>query len=496
MHKLNYPLAINLVIAAIICGNLLLLVGFLGLDYDISGVESNVVFTLQNILTENSLLYANPEEVPFTITQYAPLYYMVSDFVMSLAGIEPEADFHIRTVGRLLSITTCFIVALLLFRIVKRQVQIESKLALVLCLGVISFPVPWYYLTRPDVFVALFYLLFLSVTLKYIDKPSILKAIIMGLLAFMAIAAKQSGIFLVGIGGLFFLYNRNFKGLLSAAFGFLVAAFAFSIIYASAGYEATYIIDNIVKGVDNGFGLRSFVDHTLLAFVNMYGAYIFGTVYIFIRIIKEDRYKDKKMQFLLGFAIFLFLFSTITATKKGSTANYYHDFLIATLLIWAFYLKSVRLQISTLWMHRAILFISLTILLVVVVHVKTYTFINFKKWSTSRVELQNINELLADELGPHYFYSNVRQVSLKFPGKVMLPQFDIAECCAYPRDIYNYDELCTLMYNGKLKFLIFDSEAPRNLFGCDVEHNFKPYRIFGRYHVYLNDNNYSKSGGL
>lgn len=479
-------MVINAVIVLIILGNLLLLAGFVGLDYDISGVESNVVFTIQNILTDNSLLYVNPEQIPFTVTQYSPLYYLIADSMISILGIGAENDLAIRIAGRLMSIITCLIVAILFYNIAKRQIGVNSKVALVLSLGIITFPVPWYYLTRPDVLVALTYLLFISTILRYIDKAGFGKAVILGALTFMAISAKQSGIFLIGIGGLFFLYYRDFKGLLGAFTGFLLTGIIFSSLFIWAGYNGTYLLDNIVKGVDNGFSFRSFADHTLLAFGSMYGAYALGTAYIVFKIIKDKSLLDRKMHFMLSFAFFLFLFSTLTATKKGSSANYYHDFLIVTLLIWAYYLNHVTPQISQKWMNRAVLFLGLSVLLTAVVHVKTYTFVNFKKMTEYDNSLAEVNDLVNKELGDSYLYSNVRQVSLKHPGRVMMPQFDIAECCAYPRGIYNYDEFCKLMVSGKLKFLIFDSEAPQSQFGCDLGANYILYKRFGRYHVYIN----------
>ncbi len=472
-------------IVFVILGNLLLLAGFIGLDYDISGVESNVVFTIQNILSDNSLLYANPEKIPFTVTQYSPLYYIVADNVISVFNIDPGNDFLIRIVGRSISIITCLTVAILFFRISKRYIGLNPKIALVLSLGVISFPVPWYYLTRPDVFVALAYLLFILTTLKYIDASGFKKAMLLGVLAFIAIASKQSGIFLVGMGGLFFLYQKDFKGLFASFLGFAIAFICFSLLYVWAGYEATYMLDNIVKGVDNGFGLRSFVDHTLLAFGSMYGAYFLGTMYLVVKIVKEERI-DKKMTFLLTFAFLLFVFSTITAVKKGSTANYYHDFLIATLVIWAYYLKRLTSELSTKTINRAVLFVGLSVLLTVVFHIKTYTFVNFKKIIEEDHHLVQVNNLISSELGSSYIFSNVRQVSLKHPGQVMLPQFDIAECCAYPRGVYNYETLCSLMSSGKIKFLIFDNVAPQSLFGCDIAKHYQPYHKFGKYHVYVN----------
>ncbi len=487
-ERIDYPEVINFLIIITIIGNLLMLPIFVGLDFDIEGVESNVVFTLQSILIDNSTLYNNPENFPFSVTQYSPLYYILADGVLTLFSIDAADDYLIRIVGRSLSVAICLVMAMILYNTAKRDIGANKLLSVSLAIAIIAFPLPWYYLTRPDVLLALFYLLFIKTTFNYINRHSFLSAFLMGGLAVLAFCSKQNGVFLMGIGGLFFLYYKDFKGLLYAFFGFTVCALLFIGVYKWAGYEGEYFLENAFEGVNNGIGIRSFLDHTLLAYFSMFGFYTAATMYIIVKLLKQEEPLDKRLFFLLWFTLFLFVFSTLSAIKKGSAINYYNEFLLSTLLIWAFYMRQIASDVSLKWKQRIIVFILLSALFATTFSMRIYTFVNIKEWLNPEQSLQDVRELIDKEIDDDFLYSNVRQVSLKFPGHVVLPQFDIAECCAFPRGVYDYSELCRLIQNGRVKFLILDSRAPESLYGCNVNSQFELYREFDGYYVYRNIN--------
>lgn len=458
---------------------------FITLNYDIRGAESNVVFTIQNVLRDNSLLYANPEIIPFSITQYSPLYYMLTDAVLTLFDISASNDPLIRIITRSVSLVLCFIMVLLLYSIIHKRMKLSRKQAVIFGLVAVSFTLPWYYLTRPDVLVAVFYLAFIKSTYTYIDKKNFGSACLMGALAFLAIASKQNGIFLIGIGGLFFLFYKDFKGLFFAFLGFSLTAIIFSSVFTYVGYEANYMFKNILDGVDNGFGFRSFFEKTLMAYFSMFGFFAAGTVYIIYFLSSQKSKVDKKLHYTIWFAVLLFLFSTLVAIKKGSAVNYYNEFLLVSLLLWGFYIQHInKSSLGERIEQRAILFMSLSGLMVIIFQFSIYFITNLKHKLSVDTELTNVVQVIENEIGSSYFYSDVRQVSLKFPENIVLGQFDIAECCAYPRGVYDYQEFCKMMSNGQIKFLILSSEAPKSLYGCSVEGNFAPYKDFGRYHVY------------
>lgn len=82
----------------------------------IRGVECNVLFTIQKALT-GSRLYTNPNELPFDVAQYSPLYYLICQAVSQLFGISPidaKAIFSWRGASRLVvrcCLSWCFTIS-------------------------------------------------------------------------------------------------------------------------------------------------------------------------------------------------------------------------------------------------------------------------------------------------------------------------------------------------------------------------------------------------
>lgn len=484
-NSLNYSSIITLVMVLTLLANLLMLPVFVGLDYDISGVESNVVYTIQSILHDNSRLYANPEAVPFSVTQYAPLYYMIADGVISVLNIHPEQDLTIRVIGRSISVLITLILFLAFFRILKKEVKASGQEALVLALTIVAFTVPWYYLTRPDVLVALFYLLFIWATFRYIARPGFMPAFWMGFLAILAFASKQNGLFLVGMGGLFFLYYKDFKGLLFGFIGFVTAAGLFGLIYEAAGYEWAYFFSNAFDGVNNGIGARSFLEKAVLTFLSTFGFYLVGTIFIGFSLFTQKNKMGKKAFFTAWFSILIFLFATLTATKKGSSVNYYNEFLLSSLLLWGFYIQQLKRGGFTIpWPRVASMFIIFCAFFASTYHMRQYFFTNVKEWTTTNEPLEQVADLMKEEVGDSYFYSTIRQLNVKVPDHALFPQFDIVECCAYPRGLYQYGEFCQMIDKGNLKFLIFESQVPAEIYGCNIEGQYTKYRQVGHYQIY------------
>ena len=62
---------------------------------DVRGVEPNVIYTIQSIHLNNSNLYTDPEQIPYAITQYMPLYYIVCDKVISFLRLSAGRDVYL-----------------------------------------------------------------------------------------------------------------------------------------------------------------------------------------------------------------------------------------------------------------------------------------------------------------------------------------------------------------------------------------------------------------
>src|SRR5215472_5037196 len=63
------------------------------LNPDISGIEQNVIYTIQTFLSRGEL-YPDTYHIPFAITQYAPLYYYLCAGTARAFSIDPARDIH------------------------------------------------------------------------------------------------------------------------------------------------------------------------------------------------------------------------------------------------------------------------------------------------------------------------------------------------------------------------------------------------------------------
>ena len=62
---------------------------------NVRGIESNVVYTIERIMSDNNALYENVRETLYSVTQYSPLYYMISDFNLSVLNISTENNSYL-----------------------------------------------------------------------------------------------------------------------------------------------------------------------------------------------------------------------------------------------------------------------------------------------------------------------------------------------------------------------------------------------------------------
>ena len=108
-------------------GLLLLMTLSIFSNSDIRGVESNVIYTLQQILVDNSLLYQDPNNLPFSITQYSPLYYLICDGALSILGINSTNFLTIRIISRCISVLFLIGSVILFFKIITQQFKCSRK---------------------------------------------------------------------------------------------------------------------------------------------------------------------------------------------------------------------------------------------------------------------------------------------------------------------------------------------------------------------------------
>ena len=451
---------------------------------DIRGVESNVVYTLQQILVNNNNLYQDPAIIPYAVTQYSPLYYILNDTVLSVIGIDSFNVLGIRIISRTVSfiilICTCYV----FYKIITSYLKLKKSLAIMLTLLIVVFTFPWYSLSRPDVLILFFIILSIFILLKYLDKRRLRYILGLGSLLFLSVMSKQNGMFVILVFGLFFLLNREWKSILFMFFGFLGSGILFYLFLVIAGYDISFIKANIVDGLNNSVDFQYAINKPYKKFIIYFTLFTIGAIVIIKNHFKPWLKPQLTFRFLIVLSILImFLFSTITAVKVGSGVNYFNEFLVLMLLAIAY---SIR-NISDRFIKQKInIFLCVIGIQVSVIHCFTYSTkilrgIN-ETYLSSNTMREDIVAFLDENLHDKNFFSDDRLIGLLRHDKCILPQIEIYET-TLDSPIKYYSNLQKDFKDGTIKYLILHTKL-RPILNIDVSKNFEFDRQIGNLNIY------------
>src|SRR5690606_3125719 len=169
---------------------------------DYQGIEQNVIYSTQTLLSGN-ILYQSPKELPFSITQYMPLYYYLLEGTMRIFNYDAEDIKALYTIGRTWSLIFNLLSTLLIFRISGNIFKLKSHQALWLAFFTLTFVFLHIAAVRPDSMHDMFGFASIYLFFNYLSRGKPVRLLIMAvLLSMFAFLSKQSGIqFIIIMGG-------------------------------------------------------------------------------------------------------------------------------------------------------------------------------------------------------------------------------------------------------------------------------------------------------
>ncbi|GGC04275.1 hypothetical protein [Dyadobacter sediminis] len=295
---------------------------------DISGSEGSSIAPIQ-LLVDGNAIYRDPENAPFRLTQYTPLYFCMVAFFCKLANWHAAEVHKIYLASRFFSnvftILAVSVAGLLIFRITKKK--IAGILAALYVFHVLSF---WFLTTsRPDSLLVLLTALFIcSVYYALSGTGNQYGWYVAIFIAVSAFFVKQSGAILSISLGLFWLCTKQWKTLFTlTVFG--LAVFGFYLLLLPIN-SVDLFFTNIIGGVANSASWGWFYDwtlqHWLLQFAPLIVINIIVSAYILY-------YKPSDFYLFLTLCCFMFfVFSTTTAFKIGAGVGYYQDYMLTAVV--------------------------------------------------------------------------------------------------------------------------------------------------------------------
>jgi hypothetical protein len=449
---------------------------------NLGAMEPNIIYGLQRVLA-GLPLYTDPEQAPFSIIQYSPLYYGVVGNVGKMFGLlssEVPAVYLLNRLGSLLF----NLLSLGLMALILRDLRLPSKGILgAICLAWLMLE-PAHY-ARPDSLQSLFFLLFFWSALRFLQRESWPYLLLSCTAAVLALWSKQNGL-LLPVFWLFFLWGVEKRGK-SGLLALLLMGGLFGLAWGIGVKDGAVFWAHVVKGVDNGISLPYFLDTIWGDAVKKFFLPMAGGL-AFVGYVLLQAKSSVEQKLLAWGLLATWGWAALTALKWGSIPSYFTDFV--HLAVIALSLAGWQaLQSGKLSWNRAN---ALGLVVGVAFFIPLHT--SGKEWGRVLAEgradpfaqAEAVREAVAERgLQPaDYLFTHDFLLNLYFFPHCLFPQNDIVYCCAAPRNTYDYQAFNELYLQGQPRYVIdWDQERPRIFLGK----SFAAYRKLasvGRYGIW------------
>jgi hypothetical protein len=473
---------LNLVLLlSLICFAAMLVMRFItaySLNVDLVGVETNVVYSIQTAIAGQQL-YNDPMYLPFTITQYTPLYYDLCAVTAKLLNIDPATDVHsVYVIGRMWNILLNLLTAYAIYLICSNVFKLDQKLSVIAGLCTFVFIFRHDFSVRPDSLQNLFviwavYYFFIYLRNLQQKSKSVGYLTVALFLSVASIFAKQSGIQLPIIFMGFLLFTFNWRGFMLGSLICLLT-FAGFYLYYYLQYEEAFFL-NVVGGVANGITLRGFLVWVIGAKPFVLKIFIPFLIVTFIIIKTKMIFKGSLEERFLAFCLAGFFgFATVTGLKMGATAQYYGLFqYIAWVLIFYYFGRKTEIfdKDSALLSLNQVKKGGVWVFLAGLLAINTLYQFNmirvdeFKGRASLEAERQktlNVAHFLKEDmaLAPgEMVFANLsvaerRGINNALFENVVVPQLEIVHFSMTPLKVFGFNQFDENLRSGKIKYII------------------------------------------
>lgn len=462
---------------------------------DISGSEGSTIVPIQ-LLVSGSPIYLDPEDAPFRLSQYAPIYSTIVATFCKIAGWSALEVHKIYLASRLWSnifvLATVGLAGIFLNRVTKKP--FIAIIAALYIFHVLSF---WLLTTsRPDSLLILLttvFIFFCYNALKEDGNPFWFYAAIF--IAVTAFFVKQSGAILAISAGVYWILKREWKTLVSlTAFGILIMGFYLAILPINT---IELFFTNIIGGVANSASWEWFYDWTFQHWLLQFAPLIIANVIISGYIVYH---KYSNFFLFLSLCCFLsFVFSTSTAFKIGAGVGYYQDYLLLAVIQVTLFIahpaNAYRFDQSLLKMGASFYMV------LAFLHCTLFVFMKYKSVIHSNFERhyideRNVSEYLYKEknLKPKewvyicggnqmegYFLNHflVNNALIPFPDLVYLADLN---------GTFSFDKFKSMVRRKDIKYVIsLKGIVPVNILNVDFTNTLKYSSTVGPYDIYEAD---------
>ncbi|MEM6342607.1 MAG: hypothetical protein AAF927_01960 [Bacteroidota bacterium] len=433
---------------------------------DIGGIETNVIYAIQRMMAGLDL-YNDPSHPPYSITQYSPLYFMITSSIGNLLGLEPKEVFSVYKLSRICSIVFNLFFVGIIYLLGRKQLGLSKYLGIFAAVATfILLDNPAF--SRPDSLFNFLLVLCLYGLLWYSREQTskrhkVYISIALGVFTAVTILTKQSGIILIPLIPFIMIvlcydWKRPLIFLLSWGLAMAVGFWGISSI---GGYDN--FIQNAIQGVNNGLDFGWFWQRIVLPyFFGLKGA-LMTSLCLFVAA-NLWRKQDRKSRILSYSILIIFVFTLGTCIKKGSSEHYFTE-------LWALSLVGLGM-IANLRLSKSLLFLCFLFLfgselaysgITGIVQGAPNMKIDFSLYESEKevvdFVLNNIeddgkgevNIYIADQQSTFAKHSFMQNFAFRY---ALFPNRDIVDCCSAPLKIYDYSSFAEMIKQKNINYVI------------------------------------------
>lgn len=439
---------------------------------DLAGIEQNVIYSIQTLIYSGKL-YTSPSKLPFSITQYTPLYYYVCHYTALLINIDASDFKAIYTIGRLWNIVFNLITAFIIFRIGRKILLLSKNEALTLFILSFCMTFPHNFAVRPDSLHDMLGVVSFYFFIKYHSDNEManhkkIYLFLAVLFTAFAVFSKQSGIQLIIIYGGFLLINKDWKNLAVLSF-FCITIYGGFLILFSSLYSSFF--ENVIGGVANGINLTNFLKYVIGKNIFLLAVWPLILLFLYLVFKNNSIFKGDKINRLLALTILgTLIFASATALKMGSTVQYYILYINFSLPYVFHYLHLKRENNSDKKRITFLAFNSYAGLIVILFFasniklIRDFDYSDFlDKQRFAATETAKYIENNIDSNSSKYVFANLTTDS-SIPSRqsinnilfknCLVPEMDILEYSTGPSKVIGYSAIENMFVQNKVKFLI------------------------------------------
>jgi hypothetical protein len=442
---------------------------------DAGGVEGNILYFIQRLL-DGQPFYTDPEQAPYAIAQYSPMYYFIVSTIAKLTGVGPEDLLALFSVNRAVSLILNLGYILIVFRICKNIFLLSagsSFAASALCF--IFLEITSY--ARPD---SLHHLLFMSTLYLFMGAIKKEEAgqrntglfILSAVLAAIALFAKQTSFVLPVVIGAWLLMQKNFGGLLKFGSIYVITVgVCLVIVDLTLGLSLFY--KNAVLGINNGISISWFKSAVINFFYLRFGLFFIAAFILLLFLMRKET--GRLLHFSKTILFLLFLLLNFIALKNGSNSGYLTEWWTLVIILSCYYAGKLYSKGSRGRLTFAGMLLWLAIVLKPVLMYPAMSNTVSPAARSSALAYFKTQQKFADRIkqlvsatDKYVLFLNIYTpdsylCNLLFCNTAA-PQMDILTLASYPRKKFDYTDFEKSLTDGRIKWMVMQTTGPQKQF--------------------------------